>query len=395
MRATIEPRHALQALRVLAPALSRSNPAVAPSCGLAAARDRLTLRATGLEWDVQHAIPAEVDEPGDAWIPAALARALPWGQLSPAITIQTAAGGLEIRAGSLGYTLPLVPPAAVSAISPGASPLAEAHGPTLASVLLLGASAARGTAAAPGDDGDRAAAGAADRDGVWVEISHALLRVSSTDRARVAAAAMSIANGCEAAAAVPTHAAVALARAAALADRVQLLRAADRRQSPVLTAAAGPAAVTVRTLAQLPPDPRGIAWDRQGQAVRCRAQGLRAALRAALAIAGTDPAAVAELRQHRGHLVIAAACHGSAATAAVELLHGQWGERPIPVPARDLLLAASVPGEAELELTLRGGTALQLASRCGEVDYRALVALRAPGAGRAAAQAAGAGTARG
>ncbi|GEM_PF-3475923 len=393
MRATIETRRALQALRVLAPALSRSNPAAAPACGWAAAHDALTLRAAGLEWDVQYTIPAEVAEPGDAWVPAALVRALPWGQLAPAIAVRAAAGGLELRAGSLGYTLPLLPPMTVAAVAPGASPLAAARGAALASALLLGASAARGAAAAPGPDGERAPVPAPDRDGVWVEIARASLRVSSTDRARAALAAIPIEDGREAAAAVPTHAAAALARAAALAERVRLYRAADRRQSPVLTAAAGPATVTVRTLAQLPPDPRGIAWDRQGPAVRCRAQDLRAALRAALAIAGTDPAAAAELRQRRGHLVVSAACRGSTATAAVELLHGRWGDDPVLAPARDLLLAASVPGEAELELAVRGGSSLQLASRHGEVDYRALVALRA--AACAAACAAGAGAARG
>lgn len=41
--------------------------------------DHVTLRATSLDWDVQCAMAAEVAVPAEAWMPANLVRALPWG----------------------------------------------------------------------------------------------------------------------------------------------------------------------------------------------------------------------------------------------------------------------------------------------------------------------------
>jgi hypothetical protein len=376
VKATIELPALLAALRVISPALARTNPVRMAACGWAARDGLITLRAASLDWDAQYAVPAEVAAAGEAWMPADLVRALPWGHFADAVQLRATGRELEIRSGGLAYALPVLDPDTVTALAPALAPCAEAPGSALARTLLLGASAAHRTQAA---DDATPPSGDPEREGVWLEAGSSRLAVSSTDRVRVATAATAITGEVRFRTALPLHAAVALARAAASADTVTLLRA-RREPSPVFTVIAGAATVTVRTLAALPPDPAGVDLDAERAATTLRAHGgdVVSALRSALAVASTDPHTAVPLRTRRSHLELAVAGPGGRASASVPLRHAAGPEADTVLPGRALLAALAPLRDAEVTLGLGDPSRpALLAATDGDVAYHGLVAARA------------------
>jgi hypothetical protein len=373
VKATIELPALLAALRVISPALARTNPVRMAACGWTARDGLITLRAASLDWDAQYAVPAEVAAAGEAWMPADLVRALPWGHFADAVQLRATGRELEIRSGGLAYALPVLDPDTVTALAPALAPCAEAPGSALARTLLLGASAAHRTQAA---DDTTPPSGDPEREGAWLEVGSGRLTVSSTDRVRIATATTAITGDARFRAALPIHAAATLARAAAQADTATLLRT-KREPSPALTVTAGPATVTVRALASLPPDPTGLDLNAAAAPtrVRGRADTLAAGLRAALAVAGTDPYAVVHLRSRMAHLTFHVAAQGGRASASVALEHVSGADAGAVLPARALLATLAPLGDAEVTLGLgHPAHPVLVAAVDGAIAYRGLVA---------------------
>ena len=183
MQITIQLPALLNALRVIGPALSRTNPIRTASCAWTAANDHVILRATSLDWDVQYAMEAEVAVPGEAWIPANLVRALPWGRFVEPARVRSSGREIEVRSGDIAYTLPLQEPATTTALAPALVPCAEASGSTLARAVLLGVSAAH---LSPTAELEGTSTCEAEREGAWLEIDRDRITISSTDRTRIA-----------------------------------------------------------------------------------------------------------------------------------------------------------------------------------------------------------------
>jgi len=373
MQVTIQLPALLKALRIVAPALSRTNPIRTASCAWTATDDHVTLRATSLDWDVQYVMEAEVAVPGEAWMPANLVRALPWGRFVEPARVRSSGCEIEVRSGDIAYTLPLQEPGTTTALAPALVACAEATGSTFARAVLLGVSAAHLNPAA---ELEGTSAGEAEREGVWLEIDRDRITVSSTDRTRIAHATTPATASARLRSALPVHAALALARAAGQAATAKLSR--NRRDaSPSLTLTAGPATVTVRALAVTPPDParHGLEVDRRSTRLRGPADRLAAGLRAALAVAGTDPYATVQLRTRRAHLVFQVASDNGRASVSVALDHVAGSDMDVALPARGLLAALAPMGAMEVTLSLDGaGASVFIAAEDGAVSYRGLLA---------------------
>jgi len=373
MQITIQLPALLNALRVIGPALSRTNPIRTASCAWTATGDHVTLRATSLDWDVQYTMEAEVAVPGEAWMPANLVRALPWGRFVQPARVRSSGREIEVRSGDIAYTLPLQEPGTATALAPALVPCAEAPGSALARAVLLGVSAAHLTPAA---ELEGTSAGEAEREGAWLEIDRDRITVSSTDRTRIAHATTPAAASARLRSALPVHAALALARAVGQADTAKLSRSRGDA-SPTLTLTAGPATVTVRALAVTPPDParHGLEADRRSTRLRGPADRLTAGLRAALAVAGTDPYATVQLRTRRAHLVFQVASDNGRAAVSVALDHAAGSDTDVALPARALLAALAPLGGVEVTLSLDGaGASVLIAAEDGAVSYRGLLA---------------------
>ena len=391
MKITVTVNNLLSALRVLATAWSRSNLAGAPACAWIAQADTLTLRAASLEWDAQYTMPATTNEPGTAWIPAALMRALPWGQLGPAFEVHATQTILRVRSGALSYDLPLLNRERVGAIIPGTIPCTRADGPALSRALLLGSIAARPLATGSTAEPAEAASRGLDREGLWIELSPGRLEASSTDRVQVTHAAIPVTTDSSMRFAIPTHAALAIARSAALAPSAEL-HCSPGQPTRTLTLVAGAAAITMRTLAQFPPDPRLAPWREAGPTLRCGANVLTEALRATCTIGGTDPRVLVTLRSHKSRLYLTVAAQSAAAAATVDLARGEWHDTAVTVPARALLATLAPLRETEVKLHLGDGDSpVQITAQTDPVEYRAIIAPIAPEPARTptAAQAAG------
>jgi len=374
MKATIEISALLSALRVIGPALARTNSFRNASCSLSAADDRVIIRAASLDWDAEYVLPAQVAVAGTVWLPPDLVRALPFGLFVEPIEVRAGARLLEIRSGSIAYTLPRLEPDSVASLSKGLVRCADACGSTLTRILLLGASAAHQPSGGGTDDlgTDRP-----ERDGAWLEIDRERVTVSSTDRTRVASASTAATSVADFRAALPIHAVLALARAAAQAETATLLRA-KRDPSPALAIAAGPATVTVRTLSALPPDPTALDLEipHTATTVRVAADRITTGLRAALAIAGTDPHAIVQLHGRRAHLDIHVTAGANRASATVALDHASGPEADVTLHARPLVAVLAPLGTAEVTLGLRGpGGPVSIAATEGSVRYRGLLAV--------------------
>jgi len=367
----------ISALRIISPALSRTNPVRMASCAWIARDGYITMRAASFDWDVQFTVAADVATPGEVWMPADVMRALPWNALTELVLVRGSDREIEIRSGGITYTLPVLEPDSVVALAPAAGPYIEAPGSTLGRVLALGASAAHRGLGTASDHG-AGVPNEPEREGAWLEIGRDQVSVSSTDRTRVAHAAAgatpSGAAGLKTA--LPVHAAVALARAASQAETATLSRT-TREPSPTLTVAAGPATVTVRALASLPPDPTGLTLD-TGTAptrLRGRADALVAGLRAALAVAGTDPYATVQLRARKAHLAFQVVTLNGRASASVPLEHAVGADTEAVLPARALLAALVPLGNIDVTLGLgHPAHTVLIAATDGSVIYRGLIA---------------------
>lgn len=100
MNLTFATRDMIRALRVLAPALSRSNQDRIYACQLVAQRPTVIVRAFNDTWEARSAIPATIDAPGEVWLPGDTLRRLPWGTLGETVRIRRVKAGLEIQSQS-------------------------------------------------------------------------------------------------------------------------------------------------------------------------------------------------------------------------------------------------------------------------------------------------------
>jgi len=165
--------------------------------------------------------------------------------------------------------------------------------------------------------------------------------------------------------------------APAQAETATLLRA-KRDPSPALAIAAGPATVTVRTLSALPPDPTALDLEipHTATTVRVAADRITTGLRAALAIAGTDPHAIVQLHGRRAHLDIHVTAGANRASATVALDHASGPAADVTLHARPLVAVLAPLGTAEVTLGLRGpGGPVSIAATEGSVRYRGLLAV--------------------
>lgn len=90
----------ISALRIISPALSRTNPVRMASCAWIGSEGHVTMRAASFDWDVQYTVTADVTTPGEVWMPADVMRALPWGakrEPNGAIDILTRASANRYR----------------------------------------------------------------------------------------------------------------------------------------------------------------------------------------------------------------------------------------------------------------------------------------------------------
>jgi hypothetical protein len=184
MHVTVSTASLLDALRVLAPALSRSNILHTASCAWTATRAQLALRASTLDWDAQTTLATETREEGIAWIPADIFRSLPWGRFPSTLTVRSGSTEAEIRGEGIAYIIALLPSAATAALPPATAPCARIPGPVLGRLLVVGSAASRPLGAPREDDAadpDRGTA-APRREAAWLDISQGAITVPGTDR---------------------------------------------------------------------------------------------------------------------------------------------------------------------------------------------------------------------
>jgi hypothetical protein len=376
MHVTVSTASLLDALRVLAPALSRSNILRTASCAWTATRGQLTLRASSLDWDAQTTLEAETRKEGTAWIPADIIRSLPWGRFPSSLTVRSGSAEAEIRGEGIAYSIALLPPSTAAALPPATAPCARIPGSVLGRLLIVGSAASRPLGTPREDDAADPDHGTATprREAAWLDISRSAITVSGTDRARVTRATAPADTSASVRAALPLHALLTLARASSRADLATILRPRQGDDTSRITVRAGAATLTARTLAALPPDPSGVdlAPGSRRATARLRASALAAALRAALAVAGTEPHPTASLATGPDRLEVR--IHGTLGRAAASAPAEAVSEPGIAVAvsARALLATIALLGDAPLTLGLDPHAAF--AAEDGPITAAGLVA---------------------
>lgn len=277
MNLTFATRDMIRALRVLAPALSRSNQGRIYACQLVAQRPTVIVRAFNDTWEARSAIPATIDAPGEVWLPGDTLRRLPWGTLGETVRIRRVKAGLEIQSQSPTsetFTAEIMGPAATKGLPQGTRAAVSVSGAVLARLLQLGSIASLGKGAE-----DRAVLLytsdgllAADAwDGTW--LSHAAAPVKATRAIRVA---------------LPFAAALSIAQAAGQAETVTIFA---NTEGTTLTLAAGASTLTIRVFAASFPNTTLIPTaDTNAWNTDLATASLALAVRHALAVAGTEHA---------------------------------------------------------------------------------------------------------
>jgi len=240
MKFTVTRDALLRALRIIAPALARSNIAEKYAGRLRAAESGIAIYLTNLDWDVRCAAPAAVAEQGEIWVVRDLFRSLPWPVLGPDIEFAVRKGTLSIHGAAGTYTTQIQADPGMAEPRIGAKIIATLPGALFGQLIRLG------SIAMAGQTEDQTTIR-----GVWLRTEDTTLVCDAWDGMWLSRASINVTGIPAFRLALPAHAALTLSAAAKLHEAITITTSLDHA---TVTLEAGDALLTARALAAKIPD---------------------------------------------------------------------------------------------------------------------------------------------